>query len=234
MKHLFLITISIGFLASSLFSADDEFSLDVLKVRYRHTLEHESDVIDTRKPVPSKEKPQGELRLVSRGEARVIQTLIFSRFPSRFLKAMKKIEAIAWPIEMIGKGDSNLYMTGVELAIGYANTQYPFRKNKEDKRKKLLMELVYSPKHCFAAFYLFELDDSKDVPTVATRELFSLVPLSSQYVKREQVLILEDAFEFDREKAVKALGYTIESDSENVKNAMKDAAKKAEAAETEK
>jgi hypothetical protein len=176
--------------------ADD---LDGLKVKYKTLLDRSKDIPMGHAFVPSKKKPQGEIQLVKRGRAWVLQSIFYTKYPTRFLKEVKKKEAKAWPKkDMPGKADSDRYLKGLEKAIETIKAAYA-KDKPEDKRRKLLVELVFSAAHNFVVFSTVKLEKKADRETIASATPIAITALSSEYLRREITLIAEDSFKYSAE-----------------------------------
>jgi hypothetical protein len=72
------------------------------------------DVVVERAFVPSEKRPQGEVRLVRRGEHAVVQTVLYTRVLKRVLSTISGKERRNWPEGSAGHRDMEKYVTALE------------------------------------------------------------------------------------------------------------------------
>jgi hypothetical protein len=157
-------------------------------------LDSSSDRIVARTVVPDKAPRVGEVRLVTRGEATVVQTLLATKVLARVVAEIRKKEERNWPRDAEGYADMRRYLDALEAAA----TDVRRRRDAAtdgDRRLRLLIEFVASEAASavlFAEFAATEIDGAIQ-PT--SRRPIATLALGRAYVFPNMRLILADAFQ---------------------------------------
>ena len=173
---------------------------DSLARRYAALLDPAADRIVHRAWVPSAEQPQGEVRLIARGDALVMQTVLSSKVLRRVAAAIIEKEVRAWPEERDGFVDSQRYRETLNKAVE-AVQQDSRAQPRPDRRQQLLIEFVAAGRSACFAFFLPELTDGADGLEVAGRRLLFVEAASPLYVRGNLLEIAMDSFQLDRAEA---------------------------------
>ncbi len=178
---------------------------DALLKTHKSLLDASKDKLVAFRFVPSAEKPQGEIRLIKRGDIHLIQNILYTKFLKRAIGVIQKKEAKAWPDDRPGRADSDLYMDMLMQARDFLWEKFKNRENKEDRRQKILVELIHSKDADIIVFFETDIKDTEAGKPVqiTKRKPFFIVPVSSQYLMREMHLICRDALELSMEDAQK-------------------------------
>ncbi len=157
-------------------------------------------------PLPSPERPQAEVRLIRRGRAAVMQTVIHSRAMWQVVGAIRTKEESAWPEGRQGHDDSQRYVE----ALVWASRQAPERKEPSStgssRLRSLAIEFVLAPKESFVAFLAPEVEVSGGRFRLLSRRPISVLPLSRDYVRGNLYEIARDALRLDKTEAEAAIG----------------------------
>lgn len=151
--------------------------------------------------VPDAVRKVGEVRLLSRGDAVVVQTLLSTKLLSRVVAEIRVKEGRNWPPD----DDSvRAYLAALDAARGTVEKRDPGLDWKE-RRRRLLIEFAADATDAVVLVGTFRAaEDAKEL-TPSEREIFSTLVLPRAYVLREVRLILADSFKVD-EKDVDRLG----------------------------
>jgi hypothetical protein len=144
--------------------------------------------------IPSDKNVHGEVRLLERGDALCVQTLLYSSALRRGLRQMRRQELGAWPEGDEGYDDSTEYLENLERARARVLERFAEREDRTDSRQKMLIEFVLSD--TAALYALYELEITGQPPDVAIRDKRPIVVRSASryYVRRAMRLMLESAF----------------------------------------
>lgn len=161
------------------------------------------EVLIRHAPVPADPPYQGEVRLLRRDSAQVVQTLLNSKVMNRVLAAIQKKELKAWPKDREGSADSRRY-TG-ELLLAYETVRERARERRKggerDRYLQLMIEFVLEGERSYVALYAPTLTRKGDGLVLHERELLKKLTLSRGYVQKNMQLILEDNFDLDADQA---------------------------------
>jgi hypothetical protein len=140
--------------------------------------------------VPNPAQRIGEVRILRRGEATVVETLIYSKVPSRVINEIKKKENANWP----GNADSAAYLAALEQVQKMVAGQIPPDGLRGDRRHKIWIDFVAAPEAAFIAIGSFQSSIENGKMVVTSREPLAVVEPSREYVERNQRLIAADSF----------------------------------------
>jgi hypothetical protein len=154
-------------------------------------LDPSQDQIRARTVVPDDVRQVGEVRLVTRGDATVVQTALATKVLSRVVGEIRKKESANWPEGAPGHDDMLRYLAGLEQA---AATVRAGRGAGADRRVHLLIEFAASPTTAAVAFASFEGDPRDGKIDVRRPQPIATLALAPTYVHRNMRLILADSF----------------------------------------
>lgn len=168
--------------------------------RHAALLDPAADRIVQRAWVPSAEQPQGEVRLIARGGALVMQTALSSKLLRRVAAAIIEKEERSWPEERGGFVDSQRYRETLSKAV--EAVQRDSRAHpRPDRRQQLLIEFVAAGGNTFYAIYLPEVNEGAEGREIAGRKLLFIEAASPLYVRGNLLEIAMDSFHLDRDEA---------------------------------
>jgi len=173
--------------------------------RYESIMDGSGDRIVRSAIVPSDLLPQGEVRLLRRGEAVVMQTVLNSRFLKRVVAEIRNKESASWPAQREGHADSIRYVAA--LTEGYDRIQRKSRqrKNRAERRQKLLIEFILSGKSALVAVYEPELAEEEGHYRVTSKTPVAILEMSRAYVRGNIFEIAWDALGLSKREAKKLL-----------------------------
>lgn len=156
-------------------------------------LDSGADRVVARTDVPSTTRKVGEVRLVTRGGATVVQTLLATRLLGRVVAEIRKKEEAGWTANQPGYVDMLRYLNALEGA------EKTLRAKREaapggDRRMRLAIELVASDDAAGVVFAEFDGDEADGQLRPTARRPLTVLPLERVYVLRNMRLILADAF----------------------------------------
>ena len=158
-------------------------------------------------PVPVDPPYQGEVRLLRRDSATVVQTLLNSKVMNRVVSAIQKKEQKAWPQGKEGAEESRHYIE--ELVQAYETVRDRAKeKEKGGERSRYLqlaIEFVLDGQRGYVALYAPTLTQEDDRLVLHKKELLKKQPLARHYVRKNMQLILEDNFQLEPAEAAQLL-----------------------------
>jgi hypothetical protein len=170
-------------------------------------LDPSHDRIVRRASIPSDERTHGEVRIVRRGDATVVQTLLFTNALRRGIQQMKKKELYHWPAGREGRDDSQAFLAELDRAADAVSRDALPRGS--DPRRKLLIEIALSEGSARFALYAPELRRMDGELALSTARLLAAKEVSRAYADRAQRLMVATAFhlpEAEAEAALRAAG----------------------------
>jgi hypothetical protein len=174
----------------------------VVPPRLAAALDASHERVVDRAYVPSAESKVGEVRILKRGEATVVETLLYSKVLSRVVGEIRKKELANWP----GNPDAARYVEALEQAQKQIWSRLPTDQRLADRRQKLWIDFVDAPDLAFVALGSFEMQETNGEVRVLRREPLALLDLSPAYVRRNLRLIAADALHLDEASAAAQLG----------------------------
>ena len=149
------------------------------------------DRVVARTVVPDEVRKVGEVRLVTRGDATVVQTLLATKALGRVVAEIRKKEEANWPPEAAGHADMQRYVEGLAAAAAELRTR---RDEGGDRRQRLLIEFVASEGASGVLFAEFEGDEKDGRIEPRSRKPIAVLPLGRAYVFPNMRFILADSF----------------------------------------
>jgi len=161
------------------------------------------EVVVSYTPVPAYPPYQGEVRVLRRAGASVVQTLLYSKVMRWVVAAIRKKEQKGWPPEREGAADSKRYLQ--ELAQAYESLRERARERQKagdrDRHLQLAIEFFLEGEHGYVAFFEPGLTREGDRLVLHKKELLKKLTLSRGYVHRNMQLIVEDSFRLEADEA---------------------------------
>jgi hypothetical protein len=151
------------------------------------------DQIARKAYIPNPAQRIGEVRILRRGDATVVETLIYSKVPSRVIGEIKKKENANWP----GNADAAAYLAALEQVQKTVASRMPPDGLRGDRRHKIWIDFVAAPEAAFIAIGSFQSSIENGKLVVVSREPLVLVQPSREYVERNQRLIAADSFKVE-------------------------------------
>lgn len=172
---------------------------------YAHLLDDKRDEIVRSEFVPTEEQPVGEVRLIRRGQAVVMQTVLHTALLKRVVAEIRKKELASWPPERKGRGDSQEYIDAITTAQQRIQERYRQREDRGDRRQKMLIEFILSGRASIVAISEPELEEKSGHMRVISRRSIAILELSRTYVRGGIYEIAWDALRLDRKESRKLL-----------------------------
>jgi hypothetical protein len=171
----------------------ETLAVDAASTRSPAPLEAAADEVLARSYVPSPERRVGEVRLIRRGDANVVQTLLYTKVLRRVVAEIRAKELDNWP-EGPGHADALRYVEALSAVQKQIWGRLLATEPARDRRQKLWIEFVLTPAASRASIGAFEMDETDAELLVVRREPLALLELSRDYVLRNMRLIAADAF----------------------------------------
>jgi hypothetical protein len=145
--------------------------------------------------VPSPEQVVGEVRLVKRGDADVVQTLLYVKVLSRVVAEIRKKEVANWPAGRDGHDDMQRYTEALDQVRKRLWDEQPKNERRDDRRQRMLIELVLDEHDALVAVGTFDMEESGGAaPLVTARRPYVVLRPSRAYIARNMRLIAADSF----------------------------------------
>lgn len=152
-------------------------------------------------PVPDAVRKVGDTRLLARGDAVVVQTLLSTKMMSRVVAEIRIKEEKNWPDGQPGADARVAYIDALTAARDVLEKRVPVGPEWIDRRQRLLIEFAADPVHASFTIGTFEEVPRPDQPGPATREVFTHQEVSRDYVLHSIRLIVADSFRVDEKEA---------------------------------
>ncbi len=146
--------------------------------------------------VPDPVRKVGEVRLLQRGDATVVQTVLVTKALARVIAEIRKKEERNWPAGAAGHDDMLRYVAALDAARAALSARRDAETDGDDRRQRLLIELAASPDAVAAQLATFD-DGTVDGGQLPGRTPLADPALDRAYVVRNMRLILADAFDLD-------------------------------------
>jgi hypothetical protein len=160
-----------------------------------------------RVPVPSAERPHGEVVVLVRDDVRIVRTVLHSKVLRQVAGRIAGKERAGWPEGEPGRSDSDRYVEALGDGIA-ALPPVPAGSAGDDRKRSYLIEFVHGPgtSRVLLAPVRVEVTDDGHLTVAAVGPERRELDLSPAYVERNQRLIVEDAFRVDADAATRTLG----------------------------
>jgi hypothetical protein len=146
------------------------------------------DEVKATRAVPDSRRKVGEVRLLARGRAVVVQTLLSTKLLERVTGEIRKKEEDNWPA---GDPSREAYLAALDRtreAIAKRDTGADWK----ERRRRLLIEFAADDEN--AVVFLGTYRTTGDSPVIE-REVMETLELPRSYVLRNMRLILADSFD---------------------------------------
>jgi hypothetical protein len=157
-----------------------------------------TDRIVDRTRVPREGMAVGEVRLVERGEASVIQTVLHTTVLRRVVAEIRKKELGNWPADHPEHAESVRYLDALEAARRNIWDRMPKNQRGSDLNQNLLIEFVLTDNAAGVLLAEYKPDAKGD--GIASRRSIAALEMSRGYVVRNMKLIVADSFALPLEK----------------------------------
>jgi hypothetical protein len=157
-------------------------------------LEAGADRLIARVEVPSPAQRVGEVRLVKRGDADVVQTLLYSKVLSRVVAEIRAKEAANWPPGREGHDDMKAYVEALDRVRKRIWDEQPKDERRADRRQRMLIEFVLGERDALVAVGSFEMEETEAAPRITSRRVDVVLEPAREYVRRNMRLIAADSF----------------------------------------
>lgn len=156
-------------------------------------------------PVPDASRKVGDTRLLARGDAVVVQTLLSTKLLARVVAEIRGKEEKNWPDGQPGAEGRPAYLAALASARDRLEKRVPAGPGWTDRRQRLLIEFAADASRATVTLGTFDTSPGPDEPGPEDREVFTTMEAPREYVLRNMRLILADSFHMD-EKDVDRLG----------------------------
>ncbi len=164
---------------------------------YARLLDGARDEIVRSEFVPSALLPVGEVRLIRRGPAVVMQTVLDTKFLKRAVAEIRKKDEADWPASRRGHDDAMKYVEAIQAA--QAGIQE--RSRGRDRRLRMLIEFILSRDASIVAIAEPSLAEAGGHMRVVAKRQIAILPLSRNYVRGNIYEIAWDALKLDRKQS---------------------------------
>ena len=152
------------------------------------------DAVVAATPVPSPERPVGEVRLLRRGAAAVVQTVLDTALLPRVVAEIRNKEEANWPPDKPGHDDAVRYVAALEQVSDALRRQQPKDPRRAHRRLHLLIEFALSARQ--AAVAISGWEPAADGAVRRVEPLVVLQP-ARDYVRANMRLIAADSFHIE-------------------------------------
>jgi hypothetical protein len=183
-------------LTSSIFAVHDSAAQGIEPL-----LDRSNDQILERRPITSRGRRHGEVRVIGRGDAVVIQTLLSSKVLKRVVAGIRDRELESWPPEQEGHAAALSYLAALDAATkaAQARSPKPHEKastgttNTRDRRRSLLIEFILSKtRHGVVIAHPELLDEPSGELTLTGVRDERALDVPRPFVERDMKLIAKD------------------------------------------
>ncbi len=151
--------------------------------------------------VPSEEQRQGEVRLVRRDGAAVMQTVLDTTILKRVVAEIRKKELASWPPGRAGHDDALRYIAALGEARDRIQERAARQGRRAGRRRTMLIEFILSPDASLVAFAEPQVEVADGHMRVAARRPIAILELSRRYVRGDIYEIARDALGLGRREA---------------------------------
>jgi hypothetical protein len=148
--------------------------------------------------VPDEVRKVGEVRLLTRGDADVVETVLYTPLLRRVVREIRQKEMKNWPDGAAGHEDAVRYVDALERAERTLSARLG-GEGSDDRVRRLLIEFVLTPTQAAVVLSRFESQGEGDDVRVVAHEPLAVLELSRDYVRRNMRLIAADSFAVDGE-----------------------------------
>lgn len=156
-------------------------------------LDRSQDRILQRADITARGRKHGEVRLIARGSAQVVQTLLYSRVLNRVVAEIRARERANWPVGRAGHEASERYLAALERAeraIPRSSDAGPGAKR--ERSRPLLIEFAVSNSHAIVALLEPEVERVEGALKIEGARLIEVLELPRDFVQQDMELIAEE------------------------------------------
>jgi hypothetical protein len=147
--------------------------------------------------VPNRTIPQGEVRLVQRDGAAVVQSVLHTRFGKLAKKRITDKELKNWGDHR----DATSYISAVEDAFN----EYEKCRSAEGNQMALVIDFVDGPVSARVEFSFVHVSREKHGFDIRPSTIWRSLPVTRDYLRKDQEYILADAFQEDSDEPLDCL-----------------------------
>jgi hypothetical protein len=152
----------------------------------------------------------GEVRLLRRGDQRIVETILVTGLLRRVVGEIRDKEVANWPPDHSGHADALTYIDALEEArseLARQARRLPDEKDPErDHRLKLSIEFSSSPSAASVTLWDVDVERDGNAFRVTDRRELRRVAVGRDYIDRNMRLIIADSFDISVEEAAALLG----------------------------
>ena len=167
----------------------------------------ERDIVHARTAVPDEARKIGEVRLVTRGETTVVQTVIATRVIHRVVAEIRAKDEANWPPGSAGHDDMKRYVAALEEAAASLRAALPpvdaRTTDDPERRVPFLIEFRANATASEVVVGTFELRDASSPYEIASARTLGQPSVSRDYVLENMRLILVDSFHVPKDEIAK-------------------------------
>ncbi|MBW2272401.1 MAG: hypothetical protein JRG96_03960 [Deltaproteobacteria bacterium] len=178
-------------MAATVASAQQPAELEAVAERPR-------DEILRRAEIRSRGRSHGEVRLVARGEARAVQTLLYSKVLRKVVARIREKEAANWPASRPGHADSLTYVAALDRAGEQVREAASAKQG--DRRRQLLIEFWATRSGSGVKLLEPRAQRVEDELVISDARPMEQLLLSREYVTQSMLLIAREHFPLDDEE----------------------------------
>jgi hypothetical protein len=182
-------------LVAALVFAGSAVAADVARL-----LDASADRVVAFTPVPDAARKVGETRLVARGDAVVVQTLLSTKLLSRVVAEIREKEERNWPEERSGVEGRRAYVEALVAAREALDKRSP-GPDWTDRRQRLLVEFAADATGSAVVIGTFDAMPATGEPGPRVREVLATLDPPRAYVLRNIRLVVADSFGVDEKDA---------------------------------
>ena len=182
-----LLLLSLGWVAPG-------FADPVVPSRLAPLLDSAADRVLERTYVPTPADKVGEVRLIRRGDADLVQTLLYSKILARVVAEIRKKELANWPEGQPGHEDALRYVGALANVQKQIWNRMPRDEIGTDRRQKMGIEFVLTKNAALVSVGALTMtEEDGEVRVVMIEPIESFEP-SRDYAQRNMRLIAADSF----------------------------------------
>jgi len=166
----------------------------------------ETELVVARAYVPAPDRRVGEVRVVRRQDAVIVQTLLYARVLGRVVGEIRKKEAASWPDGTPEHAAMERYVARLTAAADRVwRERLPESDQRSDRRLPLFIEFTRAPLATSVTLGTFTIPDHDRDVEVREPRVYEVLTLASSYVERNMRLIVADAFRVSEARAAELL-----------------------------
>lgn len=167
--------------------------------------QQDAGVLLRRAPVPAKPPHQGEVRLVRRDSALVLQTVLYSKVLRHVVMAIRRKELNEWPEGRDGWLDSRRYSDELFRAYETVRERDRNRTAEDSRYLPLLIEFTLEQNRSYVRLYQPSLEQAGETFSLQDKTLLLELRVSRDYAYNNMLAIIRDSFQLEPQDAVELL-----------------------------